>query len=110
MAVLIKSNSNPKFGDLEPMGTIYYLDPFLGEIEPAFVIGLDQSELVGHTCITVVLIPKELRSKPIKELDPAHFRKIVFHVDKNLSISTVLTKPPTIYATTTKELTEWLKK
>lgn len=110
-------STKAKFGDfLQSTGTvklpptIYYIDPFLRQIEPAYLIGGNPVPKYEHLIqIVCLLVPKEFREQPIDQLDPTTIRKISFICDKNLSMALVNTKPPTIYSVTEQELATWIK-
>lgn len=100
-----------KFGDLEVNSTIYYIHPFLKIIEPAFVMGIEDKPsgfTTDHTKLILILVPKEEREKPLTTLDPNKLRKIVMVVKKSTTSALVITKPPTMYATTQSELSEYM--
>lgn len=110
MSTLIITDKTKKFGDVEKGETIFYLDPHLKSVEPCYVMGVFKpEEKPDQTGITVLLVPKDERNKPINNLDVTKLRKFYITLPKNISLALVGTIPPTLYATTEEELKTWLK-
>lgn len=107
---LIITKPNKKFGDVEKGATVYYLDPFLRTVEPCYVMGtLIPEGKREHLTITVLIVPKEDRLKPVGEMDPSKFRKIQITLPKAADLVLAGTNPPTLYSPEESTITEWLK-
>lgn len=89
---------------------MYFLDPRVKSVEPCYCLGTfyeeNKPDLIN---ITVLIIPKEDREKPLAGLDTSRLNQIKILCPKNESLILVGTRPPTLYATTKEELETWVK-